>query len=133
VLLNDFVPVRALRYCDTPTLAVERFKLNIVGFAQQDLGNGRSLPYSVRTGAVAWSDATPGTVSTALRCCHLATRIGGSHLINLPLRGLLLRERWPTCGDSLHGSVHAILRDLLCLMCKLRVLCKITVEKSALV
>jgi hypothetical protein len=82
-LLHDYVPSRTLRSSDTPTLAVPNFKLKTVGdrsFCSVGPRLWNSLPHSLRAGALACSDATPGTVTALLRLHLLATHFGGLFL-----------------------------------------------------
>jgi len=81
-LLNDFVvPARAPRSSDTPALAVPLFKFKTVGdrsFSSAGPKAWNSLPHTLRAGALASSNTTPGTVSSALhRCYLLAANVGG--------------------------------------------------------
>ena len=110
-LLRDYTPVRALRSSDNPTLAVPTFKLKTVGdrsFCASGPRAWNSLPPSLRAGALACTDATPGTVSNLLRCYLLATHFDGfsPDSSSLPATAVLrsLRKR----ADSPRGSVLAI-------------------------
>ncbi len=79
-LLNDFVPVRALRSSDSPALAVPHFKLKTVGdrsFCSVGPRMWNSLPHSLRAGILACVDATPGTVTSKIRSFLLATHFDG--------------------------------------------------------
>ncbi len=110
-LLRDFTPVRTLRSSDFPTLAVPSFKLKTVGdrsFCSAGPRAWNSLPPSLRTGALACTDATPGTVSALLRCYLLATHFEGlsSDFSSLPATTVArsLRQR----ADSPRGSMLAL-------------------------
>lgn len=88
-LLKDYMPTRVLRSSALPTLAVPPFKLKTVGdrsFCSAGPRAWNSLPPSLRAGALACTDVTPGTVSTLLRCYLLATHFGGlsSEFSSLP-------------------------------------------------
>ena len=79
-LIRDFTPVRALRSSDFPSLAVPTFKLKTVGdrsFCSTGPRAWNSLPASLRAGALACTDATPGTISsvTSLLRCHLLATV----------------------------------------------------------
>ena len=110
-LLRDFTPARALRSSDFPTLAVPLFKLKTVGdrsFCSAGPRAWNSLPPSLRAGALACTDATPGTVSALLRCYLLAAHFDGlsSDFSLLPASTVVrsLRQR----ADSPRGSMLAI-------------------------
>ena len=111
-LLEDYVPTRSLRSSDTPTLKVPNFKLKTVGdrsFSSVGPRLWNSLPHSLRSGALACSDATPGTVTTLLRLHLLATHFGGlssDQPVLLPpaVERVVCRKR----ADSPQGSVLAI-------------------------
>jgi len=75
-LLSDYTPMRSLGSSDYPTMAIPTLKLKTVGdrsFCASGPRAWDSLPPSLRAGALACTDATPGTVSALLRCCLLAT------------------------------------------------------------
>jgi len=110
-LLRDYRPVRALRSSDFPSLAVPTFKLKTVGDRSRCASGPRSLnslPPSLRAGALACTDATPGTVSNLLRCYLLAIYFNGfsPDLSSLPATSVLrsMRKR----ANSPRGSVLAI-------------------------
>jgi len=110
--LHSYVPSRTLRSSDTPTLAVPNFKLKTVGdqsFCSVGPRLWNSLPHSLRAGALASSDATPGTVTALLRVHLLATHFGGllsdQTLLLPPSVGrVVVRKR----ADSPRGCEHAI-------------------------
>ena len=113
-LLRDYTPVRALRSSDNPTMAVPTFKLKTVGdrsFCSSGPRAWNSLPPSLRAGALACTDDTPGTVSSVSllpRCYLLATHFDGfsPDSSSLPATSVLrsMRKR----ADSPRGSVLAI-------------------------
>ena len=111
-LLEDYVRAQILRSSDTPTLKVPNFKLKTVGdrsFSSVGPRLWNSLPHSLRSGALACSDATPGTVTTLLRLHLLATHSGGlssDQPVLLPpaVERVVGRKR----ADSPQGSVLAI-------------------------
>jgi len=95
-LLRDYRPVRALRSSDFPTLAVPTFKLKTVGdrsFCSSGPRAWNSLPPSLRAGALACTDATPGTVSNLFAAISWPLTLMASHLILLRLLVLMLRSR----------------------------------------
>jgi len=80
-LLHAYVRSRTLRSSDMPTLAIPNFKLKTVGdrsFYSAGPRLWNSLPHSFCAGALACSDATPGTVAAVLRLHLLATHCGAS-------------------------------------------------------
>jgi len=110
-LLRDYSPLRALRSSNNPTLAVPTFKLKTVGdrsFCASGPRAWNSLPPSLSAGALACTDATPGTVSALLRCYLMATHFDGfsPDSSSLPATPVMrsLRKR----VDSTRGSVLAI-------------------------
>ncbi len=108
-LLEDHVPARASRSSDFPTMKVPKFKLKTVGdrsFCSIGPRLWNSLPHSLRSGALACSDATPGTVIALLRLHLLATHFGGLSSIQSVLLppAAVGRKR----ADSPQGSVLAI-------------------------
>ena len=113
-LIRDFTPVRALRSSDFPSLAVPTFKLKTVGdrsFCSTGPRAWNSLPASLRAGALACTDATPGTVSSVtslLRCHLLATVFDGlsPDSSSLPAPSVVRSTR--KRADSPCGSVLAI-------------------------
>jgi len=109
--LKDHGPVRALRSSDFPSLAVSTFKLKTVGYRSFCLWGPRawnSLPSSLRAGALACTDDTPGTVSILLRCSLLATHFDClSHDSSSLLATSVLRSMRKR-ADSPPGSVFAI-------------------------
>jgi len=110
-LLRDFTPVRASKSSDFQILAVSNSKLKTVGdrsFCSSGPRAWNSVPPSLRAGALACTDATPGTVSALLRCYLLATHFDGFRpdSSSLPATAVLrsLRKR----ADIPRGSVLAI-------------------------
>ena len=111
-MLDDHVPTRSLRSSDTPTLKFPNFKLKTVGdrsFSSVGLRLWNSLPHSLRSCALACSDATPGTVTALLRLHLLATHFGGfsfNQPVLLPpaVERVVGRKR----ADSPQGYVLAI-------------------------
>jgi len=78
------VPVRTLESCYSPTLATPLLKLKIVSDWSAGPRAWSSVPLSLRTVALACTDATPGTVSAPLlRRCLIATYSMASHLSHL--------------------------------------------------
>jgi len=93
-------------------LAVPNFKLKTVGdqsFCSVEPRLWNSLSHSLRAGALACSDATPGTVTALLRLHFLATHFGGllsDHTQLLPpsVERVVVRKG----ADSPQGCEHAI-------------------------
>jgi len=111
-LLHAYVRSRTLQSSDTPTLTVPNFKLKTVGdrsFCSVGPKLWNSLPHSLRAGALACSDATPGTVTAHLRLQLLATHFGGlssDQTLLLPpsVERVVVRKR----ADSPQGSEHVM-------------------------
>jgi len=112
-LLRDCTPVRASRSLDFPTLAVPTLwnKLKTYGdrsFCESGPRVWNSLPPSFRAGALACTDATPGTVSTLLLCYLSASHFHdlSRDSSSLPATSVLrsMRKR----ADSPRGSVLAL-------------------------
>jgi len=79
-LLRNYTPVRSFRSSDYPTLAAPTLKLRTVGHRSFCSSGPRAwnyLPPSPHAGALAYNDATPGTVSALIRWYLLPTYFDG--------------------------------------------------------
>jgi len=111
-VLHDYVPSRTMRSSETPTLTVPNLKLKAIGNRSLSSLKPRirnSLPYSLRAGAIACSDATPGNVTALLRLHLLATQfcclLSDQTLLLLPfVERVIVRKR----ANSHQGCEQAI-------------------------
>jgi len=133
-LLHAYVPARTLRSSDTPTLTVPNLKLTTVGdrsFCSVGPRLWNLLPHSLRAGALACSDATPGNVTALLRLHLLATHFVGlssdqTLLLHPSVVRVVVRKRF----DSPQGCEHAIKKPSTLICAESVALCNQRTEKN---